>query len=171
MSRIQRYPDGLLQLLQLRTSGIPPQVLQGDVRPVIDMLPWYLSGLEASVTGTGIAMAAAGVSGVSLTVPQDEFWVPRVMTMRLVATQVNTVCLVGWRLVRGSVNAYLPGPQVGGFGGVTLSTISAAQEFSWQPPSVLVLRPGDRFEVECSSLVSGAVTATVSGLVSRIGLT
>lgn len=166
MSRIQRFPEALLALLELKTAGISPQQLSQQVVPSIDMLPHYLSPLEQPVFGSTVALAASGNTGISLTVPANQFWLPRFLTLRVAAGVAPFSGLVGWRLVRNNVSAYLPGfvPPAGG--SLTLSTAGASIEATWDPPWAFLLRPGDRFEVESSSVTAGTCGATVSGLVA-----
>jgi hypothetical protein len=73
--RIQRYPQGLLALLDAKSTGVTPVETLDKVQPGIDLNEFYFASIES----TGAQAAQLGVSGVNtmyaiVTVPQGEFW-------------------------------------------------------------------------------------------------
>lgn len=53
MSQVNRPPTGLQQLLGSQNFGDNPDQLLNEVRPTLDLLPMYGSGLLRKKTGTG----------------------------------------------------------------------------------------------------------------------
>lgn len=54
---IQTATAGLLSLLQVKNRGQNPDVLEGNVQPVLDMVPWWLRG--DSIPGDLITVLSA----------------------------------------------------------------------------------------------------------------
>jgi len=76
---IQVQPAGLLGLLQLKSWGERPNILQGSVLPNLDMEPWWLRGslepLVISAAPVNLGPMPAGFTLIGLsTLPTNEWW-------------------------------------------------------------------------------------------------
>lgn len=78
---IQILPAGLLGFLQLKSpAGRNPEVMNGDVQPTVDMLPFYLNQQAIHATQGGRTVGAGSSGGFfafdapSIVVPLDEWW-------------------------------------------------------------------------------------------------
>lgn len=75
--QVNRYPAGLLSLIDAKTGGITPSSLLEDVRGTIELLPFYTAMTMEFVAGaTGAVNAVAEFDDVSgnTFVPLNEFW-------------------------------------------------------------------------------------------------
>lgn len=165
MVTVQRFPEGILPLLQLQTSGIPPQVLQQAVNLGIDGLPFYSAAAD-QVT-VGVAQTLAGIAtAIALTVPSGEFWLMHHASVRWVASVAPASGLrAAWTLTRNGGIVYLPDPQPQST--LTLSGIGVAAVWTWEPTRLVLLRPGDRFSVE-QTLSPDTITGQVACLYTRL---
>lgn len=74
MSRINRLPVGLLEFLQNPTQGDNPSVLEGSVRPTLDLAEFYKTyKLEVLTT----QLTASGNVSMEIDVPDGEVWIVR----------------------------------------------------------------------------------------------
>jgi hypothetical protein len=79
---IQLIPPGLLGLLQIKSpAGQNPNVLNADVQPCVDILPWWLrANRQVWAANSGINIAAAIINDFmafspnSIIVPQNQWW-------------------------------------------------------------------------------------------------
>lgn len=72
MSKINRVPFGLQDLLQSKNFGVNPSELLQEVRPSFDMLPfWLIDKLEVT---SDVATASAIGPQTSIIVPLTELW-------------------------------------------------------------------------------------------------
>lgn len=77
---IQTIPKGLLGLLQLKSRGQMPDVLNGNVQPSVDMLHmWLQASAEVPLGVFAVALAAGTVgqqvfSPTPLLIPENEIW-------------------------------------------------------------------------------------------------
>lgn len=71
---ISAQTRGFLSLLGLKNTGRNPGVLLDDVRPALEMAPWYLasSAIQRTVAVTSVAIARGII--VQLLVPEDQTW-------------------------------------------------------------------------------------------------
>lgn len=168
MSRIQVFPQQLLQLLGLNTSGVPPQELTGVVTPTIDLEALYLTDRQVIRLGTNTVAAAPGDGVTSLTVPANEFWVVQSVAFRYQLLTLSPQYLPLARLIRAGLSYDLPivtgSPSPGG--SWALAIPNSFHAFSWEPPQKMLLRPGDGLFVGCSGLVGGTITINATALVS-----
>lgn len=67
MSKINRPPLGLQQLLGSQNFGTNPADLEGKVRPTIELLPFYGAGVLRHAQTSGARVAAGDVCSVNLT--------------------------------------------------------------------------------------------------------
>ena len=68
---IQTSTAGLLSLLQIKNRGQNPDVLQGNVQPTLDMVPWWLRGDSVPVHGVGVLAFSQENFGVIEAAPQE----------------------------------------------------------------------------------------------------
>lgn len=137
-----------MQLLDLQSSGVSPQVLGQQVQPTLDFLPFYTGQVERTEQGASIALGTSGDFGTSLAVPAGQIWLLRQATFSVGAAASGS--FVGnWRLERGAASAYLPTstPLLLSIAGAFLCTYG-----SWQPTPPILLRGGDRFIVEAGGV-------------------
>jgi len=74
MSRINRVPYGLQELLGSTAQGDNPSELLQEVRPAFDIEPYWHADRVVSTDGS---VAAIGIgAGLAFTVPAGEYWVP-----------------------------------------------------------------------------------------------
>lgn len=73
MGNVNRYPVGLLSLLDTQTQGVAPDTLGQTIQAVIEMSPWHMAsqGVVSSVTSE--TLLALGI-GSGITVPDNEMW-------------------------------------------------------------------------------------------------
>lgn len=74
---INRFPRGLLGLLDAKTNGKTPEGLGDLVAPVLDVFPHYIAAMREAQTDTSGAIAGTGlVFGTNgrLTCPSDQIW-------------------------------------------------------------------------------------------------
>lgn len=87
---IQSLPNGLLGLLQLKNMGNLPDVLLGNVQPIIDMVPFWLRGqtiTDPVVHGLGLPTGTTGLQSFSpnpILVPEGQMWWVRRYTVQAV---------------------------------------------------------------------------------------
>lgn len=171
MINIQRYPEGLLGLLNLANAGAPPQKLLETVQPVVDLTAHYASLVELPFQGTSVPLLTTGAFGVSYTVPGNDVRLVRWLTMRAVCGPTAPFSgLFACVFQRGGQRCYVPfdmgGAPVGA--GIQISTLGSSLEYHFVPPVPWLLRPGDAFEVEASLVAAGGVALTISGLTAPL---
>lgn len=92
-SRINKVPDGLLDLLDLKALGQNPSVFPDTVQPSIDLFPFYAAG-DLRQYREQVNSAAAG-SLVTLRIPTGEIWIPIHMSASHVVGSTNQNGTVG----------------------------------------------------------------------------
>jgi len=110
---INRFPEGLLAVLDLKTRGNTPSGLGDQVTPGLDMLPYY----ELN-RGWSVAQASSNAVGGSYTptiqVPNAEVWLVRAVSVRCECIAVGS----WWgTLTAGPSNSLNAGMTVGPNGG------------------------------------------------------
>lgn len=164
MVTVQRFPEGVLPLLQLQTSGIPPQVLQQAVALGIDGLPFYSAAADRVTVGSAITLVGLS-SAIALTVPAGEFWLMHHASCQWTAPAAPAAGLrLAWHLTRNGSTVYLPSYSDAA---VTLSAIGAQTNWVWLPNRLIMLRPGDYFSIE-QSLSPDNVSGRVACLYTRL---
>lgn len=74
MSRINRVPKGFLDFLGTQNQGDNPSELMQDVRPSIDLFPFFAAE-RVSLFSDSVNSAGA-LDGVTFVVPDGEVWFP-----------------------------------------------------------------------------------------------
>jgi hypothetical protein len=141
---IQVIPPGLLGLLQIKSpSGENPNLLNNDVQPVLDMLPWWLRANRiVSQVNAGRTLAINSINAFTafspnaILVPESEWWYVHSFTVAFdcagggsatmmgPALQFNQVGTLRWRTLMPVVAA------LAAAGGALAMT---AEDF-WAPP-------------------------------------
>lgn len=86
---IQTFPRGLIGLLQLKSRGQMPDVLQGTVQPTVDLMQLWLNAGQAPDTVLHARAIGAGNGGFwefspnAILVPQNEIWYVHHYTVRV----------------------------------------------------------------------------------------
>lgn len=71
---IQTFASGLLGFLQLKNRGKNPTTLLDEVRPVMDLTPWYMLGDIRTTTGALTAIATGSNIQQLFSGPVEENW-------------------------------------------------------------------------------------------------
>jgi hypothetical protein len=89
VEKIQRYPQGLLELFALKGTGSSPLLLEESVRPTVDTLDFY----SAITLARQSAVAGANVEGstVAITVPQAIAWHMRGLHAQMIYGAATTI--------------------------------------------------------------------------------
>lgn len=95
---IQVQPAGLLGLLQLKSWGQRPDVLQGSVLPNLNMEDWWLRGslepLVISAAPVNLGPQPAGFTLIGLsTLPNNEWWYVHWLNVFLQGSDATTQVL------------------------------------------------------------------------------
>lgn len=85
---LQPVAPGLLSLLQLKQRGFNPNNLSDTVVPTIDLTSWYRVDEVTVLDGSTVALVSAAIyatdlSVASITVPDNEIWWVREMSVQL----------------------------------------------------------------------------------------
>lgn len=165
---INRFPDGLLAFLDLKTRGETPSDLGSTVAPIIDLLPFYELGATAVWTRTaGLTISQTYTS--SVVVPDGEIWLVRAGTVKVEALGPGT-----WSgsLVGGASDSGLQLNALAAWGGgtvpyISLTAVGDTFNLQWQPTWPLFARAGWRFGTFTDRQTGGGYTATTSILATR----
>jgi hypothetical protein len=87
LAPLNKQPTGLLRLLGL-SGPDSPNVLSDTVQGELDLMPWYLAALDASVVATNVPAAGIGGMVTVATVPATQRWI---LTGFHCRAQVNNV--------------------------------------------------------------------------------
>lgn len=148
---IQGALPGFLALLGVKNLGLNPDVLVGQVAPVLELGPWYLRGQQRYLSSVA-TLAAATVNGnfypitgggslngtVDLTVPENEWWY--VQNFSVFSTQLSANDLLflklGMRRNLGGVayNYFWQSPEFGAFAYHAGGALTGFAEPFWAPP-------------------------------------
>lgn len=144
---IQTPAPGFLSLLNLKNKGLLPDVLQGNLQPVVDLAGFFQRGAAQNLTTNyNRVQAAAAVTGFlalntpsALVVPQNETWYVQAATIRALATGAGSVLdeyALGFQLA-GGVNPYFPVGNPNSISAAKTSSVSFASDF-WLPPGSIL---------------------------------
>jgi hypothetical protein len=156
---INRFPEGLLALLDLKSRGNTPSDLSDVVQPGLDMLPFYELGQQLQWVNANAA-AAVGPAVAPVTVPDGEVWLVRQATLTIEALAGGT--LYG-ALVSGPANTFaqyqaiarLPNPW-------TATAVAQGDVLTWQPQTPFLARSGYVFAARFFSITGGGFTVLTS---------
>jgi hypothetical protein len=150
---VNRFPEGLLAFLDLKSRGNVPSQVTETVQPVLDMGPhWELGGDPRTVLVLQNAPVGSTAYG-NFGPPTGEFWLVRSAYALIRPGALGITSVPAIRLTRAASLAVhlLAGAQwPTGFSEATSQELLA----TWQPTWPLWLRPGD--------LIAGDVTATIA---------
>ncbi len=76
---INRVPEGLLSLLDMKARGQNPRTLSGVLQAGVDLTQLYLWGRRARASGSAVVLpttfGAIDITGPSVIVPQTQLWI------------------------------------------------------------------------------------------------
>lgn len=170
MSVVNRYPQGLLALLESKTVGRTPSEVEEKLRISIDANPFYLStvalryasGFEATNTGGNITAA--------LDIPAGETWQVVAVHTQIDYVTTNDVALANpVILAPESATASTAGPSVGVAIGYDDKTnyLAAAGESRQVPgfiPYPLILKAPVRFATNVTRIAATTVIQFTTGV-------
>lgn len=165
---IQLNPPGLLALLQVKNSGKNPTVLLDSVSPTVDMGTWYMRSMQeySQVVGN-LPADGSGTLGVSISVPQGEWWFVHELGLevRAGAADAAATCIFGLVMRPLSVSNALPITQWSQplVGSATLRPFGfAVARGFWAPPGAPLFAEG-HYTVGATNLTP-IITATFTRL-------
>lgn len=144
---IQTPAPGFLSLLNLKNKGLLPDVLKGNLQPVVDLAEYFARGAALNITTNYTRVqAAAAVTGFlafntpsAIVVPQNETWYVQDATVRALATGAGSVLDeygFGYQLA-GGVNPYFVRGNLNSVSASKTSSVSSAWDF-WLPPGSIL---------------------------------
>lgn len=74
---INRVPDGLLSLFQIKSLGRPPRSLSDEVKPVVDLSSFYYTNLGIQITTASATALDANDKGsdvAAISIPDNQIW-------------------------------------------------------------------------------------------------
>lgn len=179
---LNTLPEGLLDLLGIKSFGAYPNRLRGEVAPTIDLLQSYLAAnsIEASINLINIPSGGPGVYNISATnpvnlanaalqvvVPNGEVWWVQHFGIR-------------WNIPADAANyaSFTPAISMGGTGTPVSTTMggfdtgaAAGVRGGWSCiERPVIVRPGSLFQMFCggSNVVAGSITLTGSLRIARL---
>jgi hypothetical protein len=168
MGAVNRFPQGLLGLLQSQSTGQTTTESEDKLRLSLDMLPFYLAGTALKSANAVESVSARGTAS-QVDVPAGQTWliVSVASTVTYVSNNDAVRCypqLSGVPAIPGSVA--LPGAPVeipldraeDSFA-ATISSAGDRVTFVWSPPSPLIVRAPIGFSTYIARLT---VTSTLS---------
>lgn len=139
---IQTAAPGLLSLLQLKNLGKNPDVLLEEVRPTLEMVPWWLRGDSIPVYEAAISAATSELlSPAVLATAQNEWLYIHSLTGWWTAVTNPSPAGSGVELritEVGSGNPIYRGPWVPGADINTIGSATATLRDFWVPPGYQV---------------------------------
>lgn len=147
---LQRYPLGLLGLLDLKDMGRGPDLFRRDVSAVIDATPFYLATRASYQSGQALAVNATGFfPAVGLSISEQSIWVMERVSARPSAA-LGAGVSIRYRLAvsraAGNNIVALPGTASG-----------AATEFPNLGAEGFVMLPGDQLGVWVEQIAAGPI--------------
>lgn len=147
MSKINKPPLGLQDLLGSQSFGTNPGDLLQGVRPSLDMVPfWLWQNLEYAQDSATATPIVPGNDVVTIAVPQNELWIPWGITAEMSFGGNAIECV--WRIAISN----LPFSGSGADRRIGLKTIPWIQNqattagrstsIDWQPSTVFVIPGG-----------------------------
>lgn len=151
---IQPLAPGFLNLLGLKNLGQLPAGLIDEVRPGVEMTPWYLNGSELIQSATDSWLVAAGelsgfwqigsnpITGQNpITVPDGELWWVEDMDVRFgVIAPSDPLTVVTSNIAQASAAAELP-PSYAAVAFPVNHVVHKATEFTGFGPTVALTNP------------------------------
>lgn len=135
---IQRFPRGLQELLGTKNLGVNPDELNGALSCVLDMLALYGLNDERYESASGTVAEGAGVT---ITVPDTQFWVLHDVSLHWVKTATATYMQGSIWQRKGTTGPFVglaTGPTAVGYPfGSTAAPTSLLASFNPCPPRLL----------------------------------
>ncbi len=157
---IQRFPRGLQELLASKTQGINPDVLGAQLSTVLDLLQFYGLSDERYETVSGTVAEGAGVT---LTVPDTQFWLLFDTSLHWVKTATATYMQGSIWQRKGTTGPFVglaTGPTAVGYPfASTAAATSLLATFAPSPPRLLT--PGTVLYGTCDILGTDATADIV----------
>lgn len=154
-----RYPLGLLGLLDAKVRGETPNELASFTQATID-LSQYLLAQSAEVVVDDTAAVAAntnfGLNG-TLTVPQDEIWFVHAYSIRTLAALAAGTTIRVWPLLSTALASGTATAGLFVLGEKLTATVGERPATATSKP--FIAAPGDRLGLLVTELVVGAAPA------------
>lgn len=165
-----RFPRGLVGLLDAKTRGTAPTSLADEVRGTLDMMPFYQAATREVLSGVTLAPVAEGpvfATGGNLIVPQDELWIVWHFTAIASLVLATGETLAFTTLLRAAAAVGVNQDQVlnSSFGNGGVGSLPVA----WTPSPFLAL-PGDSLGIFVTFHVLTANPVNLSALTTRLKL-
>lgn len=166
-------PEGLLDLLGIKTGGRYPQHLGSELVPVLNLAELYLAQASTTILSSGGTLSAVGLVATDvLIVPATENWLIRTCEIASdgAVTAGITSIIVGLTINGGGatwnqVTATSPMP----FVGETVWTAGDIISEVWIPPSPYFVSAGSRIQTACLRY-AGAGSETIRHRMSYVRL-
>lgn len=91
MSIVNRFPQGLLGLLQSKTTGQTPSEAEQKLQLSLDLLPFYLSGISLRAANQPEATNTTGVKAL-VSVPPAETWAVVAVSANALSLNAGDIC-------------------------------------------------------------------------------
>lgn len=151
MSRINRVPRGLQDLFGNTAAGRNPADLLQEVRPIIDLLPLWITEKLDYVPFTG--SFAAVFQQNTIRVPQGELWIPVNLSADCTTTVIGESIgfVIGYSNPANDRRCYL-GESTGRVSTTALETTTA--QYTWSNYAPLL--PGEYVFAQCHKFDAAA---------------
>lgn len=165
-SLIQRVPQGFLDALGIKSTGTNPNQLSEDVRPVVNLIDFYLASRYETVIASGNITNNGDI--ISLDVPAGEAWAMQTLSGRVsytAGTDLASFHLGYRRAAAGSTISVRSS-------GVSLAAIATAQDvlIGHFFPQLLILPPGSRIVLQNNIAIGGARAAVLICDIARLSI-
>lgn len=155
-------------MLGLKNNAKLPEFLSDEVRPTLNMEPWYLRDQAVGASEAGVGIAVGGTGAVLFTVPTTEWWYIHTLWGQLetnIGGVVATAQVSGLRMSMVSPAPFarrfsdvLPDiPNVAAWGARFYCTAPSLHEV-WAPPGSVLSLFGDYINVSdagAASIITG----------------
>lgn len=143
MSIINRFPQGLLGLLQSKTTGRSPQEIDPRTQLTIEGLPFYLASVQLSVARTDQAFATRGEQIARVPVPATETWLVIGVSSRAIAGSGGDSVSITPAITNapgGGTNISVPIGDMGKGFFFTMAASGDGYAVTYTPPIPLIVR-------------------------------
>ena len=162
MSQINRYPETLLNLLDMKSSGVTPRALQGVVSPTLDVGEMYAVKLITAENSNGTITAVG--STVTLTIGNGQHWLIRNVSGVVNYTAIGQKVDTAIDIVRpdNAVSVTVANHQ-----GFQAQASGDSARYGVGFGAGLLLSPGWTVRLRCTGLSGGSPTFAVQALFHR----
>lgn len=157
---VQSVPQGLLELLGMKGSGVNPRSLDSVVQANIDVRQMYALSKLSSPS----ASAAAGAPPVEarITVPDNEWWMLLGASTTVISDTGGMTYVAATISVSFGSQGLIPVAEENWGPGITFVAGSSVHTLPFFPPYPLVLRPGSAIAGRFYWAQPAGVTASVN---------